>query len=499
MIDTDMADTVLSALIVPLNKRSSHTGIFLDADNEAPSFLSYPDLYQRVMSAAQGFRRNGIGKGSRVMLPFSTSRDCIVAFLALIGIGALPLSVKTPAAGGNAQEYAQFLHVLVSRFGASAVIDVPGLEKVHLPVPRVAVLAENSDAGPIDWTMPSADDTAFVQFSSGTTSEPKGVPIQHGQLIRQLQMIVSQDGRTMDDVGASWLPLYHDMGLIGALLTPMYAGHNLHLCTPSRFLMDPIDWLCLLSEQGVSVTALPNFGMAYLLKRLQEPELDLQAVRLDRLRRIYLGSDAIDASIVTQLSQRLAAHGLSENAFTPCYGMAEAVLMVSCKQRDTALRVSGKAHAPVVSVGPILEGFQLKITRDDGALVDAGESGELWLRGGTLSERYFEDERPLLDPDGFYRTGDIGYVEEEELYITGRIGERIKINGQNYYLSHLENALQAHPELRSGGVAVIQSGGDLTVLAEPARFGSSERLYSLRAELSQLLLSKTGVKVPAER
>lgn len=494
-----MVDTVWSALIAPLSERSPRAGIFLDGDNEAPSFLSYPDLYRKVVAATQNFRRDGIGKGSRVILPFTTSADCIVAFLALICVGALPLSVKTPAAGGNPEEYAQFLRVLVCRFGAGFVIDVPGLEKVLLPVPRVTVLSETADAGAIDWLMPSPDDIAFVQFSSGTTSEPKGVPIRHGQLIRQLQMIVSQDRRTPEDVGASWLPLYHDMGLIGALLTPMYAGHNLHLCSPARFLMDPIEWLCMLSEQGVSVTALPNFGMAYLLKRLREAGDELQVVRLDRLRRIYLGSDSIDPTVVDQLSHHLAAHGLSESAFTPCYGMAEAVLMVSCKPQDTMLHVSQSMETSVVSVGPVLPGFELRVVGDGGETVAAGESGEIYLRGGTLSDGYFEDERPMMDPDGFYRTGDIGYVEEEELFITGRVGERVKINGQNYYLPHLENALQAHPELRPGGVAVIQAGGELTVLAEPGRFGSNERLYSLRSALSQLLLSKTGVKVPAER
>lgn len=493
-----MADTVLSALVASLKERPASKGIFLDPDNDVPSFISYPDLHQKVINAAHGFRSDGIGEGSRIILPFATSTDCIVAFLALICVGALPLSVKTPAAGGNPAEYAQFLGMLASRFGAGFIIDVAGLDRVTLPVPRIQV-SMNVPCIEAAWSMPSANDIAFVQFSSGTTSEPKGVPIRHGQLVEQLRMIACQDGRTTDDVGASWLPLYHDMGLIGALLSPMFIGHSLHLCSPARFLMDPIEWLCMLAEQRVSVTALPNFGMTYLLKKLQEEDAISQIARLDALRQIYLGSDSINATVVDQLSLRLASHGLSRNAFTPCYGMAEAVLMVSCKQESSSPRVSMKADTAIVSAGKILQGFEWKIVRDDGSVASPGESGEVYLRGGTLSDQYFESDLPLLDEDGFYHTGDIAYVEDEELFITGRIGERVKINGQNYYLSHLENALQTHPELRPGGVAVIQTADDLTVLAEPARFRSGDVLNSLRSELSHLLLSRTGVKVAAER
>jgi acyl-CoA synthetase (AMP-forming)/AMP-acid ligase II len=493
-----MADTVLSALVNPLRECSTRTGIHLDAEYDKQLFVSYPDLYIRVSVATQNFRSMGIGRGSRVILPFATSFDCIVAFLALICVGAIPLSVRSPASGGNLKEYEQFLRVLVSRFGASFIIDVPGLDRVSLAVPSLSVHMDFLSADLAGWFVPHPEDVAFVQFSSGTTSEPKGVAIKHEQLIVQLAMIVMQDSRTKLDVGASWLPLYHDMGLVGALLTSIYAGHTLYLSSPSRFIMDPIGWLSDLSAHGVSITALPNFGMVYLLKKLREPEVDLQGIHLEQLRRIYLGSDTIDAATANQLSHELARHGLSGYAFTPCYGMAEAVLMVSCKPYDKMLCVSNRMHTAVVSVGLVLRGFELKLIRDDGAVAEPGGNGEIFLRGGSLGDCYFEDARPMLDVEGFYHTGDIGYVENGELYITGRIGERIKVNGQNYYLSHLENALQGHPGLRPGGVAIIQSSGTLTVLAEPSHFRSQEHLNILRSELSQLLLLKTGLKVLTE-
>lgn len=494
-----MADTILSRLILPLRERAPRAGIYLDDDNKGQAFASYREIYRGVQAAAHGFRAVGVGTGTRVIIPFDTSFDCIVAFLALVGIGAIPLSIKTPASGGNPREYGEYLCLLISRFDVGFVIDVPGLVPGQLSVPQVRVSAEYSGGGFADWADSSGADIAFVQFSSGTTSEPKGIVIRHGQLIRQLDMIVTHDRRTEQDVVSSWLPLFHDMGLVGTLLTPIYAGHDLHLCSPAGFLLDPVEWLHGLSEHGVSVSAIPNFGLAYLLKRLEEPDVDLSALRLDKLRRIYIGSDTIDADVVSLLARKLAQYGLRGNAFSPCYGMAEAVLMVSCKQQEEAVRVSEKMGAAVVSVGAILEGFELRLVRPDGTPVSPGENGEILLRGGSIGDGYFESDRPMLDAEGFYHTGDMGFVEDGQLYISGRIGDRVKINGQNYFLPHLENALHAHPELRPGGAAIIQASGVLAVLAKPSNFRSEARLMSLRSELSGVLLSSTGVKVPAER
>lgn len=341
-ITADMANTIPSALIAPLKEKPSHIRIFLDTEHDALSFISYPDLYRKISSANRWLHGNGIVKGSRVVLPFVTSSDCIAAFLALICIGALPLSVKAPSAMGNVDEYEQFLRILISQFNAELVIDVPGMERLSLPVPCVRIRLENADTDSIECVETLPEETAFVQFSSGTTNRQKGIPIRHDQLIRQLSMILSQDRRTVNDVGASWLPLYHDMGLIGALLTSMFAGHSLHLCSPARFLANPIAWVCMLAEQGVSITAMPSFGIAYFLRNLKDLDADSQAMRFDRLRWIYLGSGSIDLFAVNQLSCRLAPYGLSPHVFTPCYGMAEAVLMVSCKPYCTEIRTFAK-------------------------------------------------------------------------------------------------------------------------------------------------------------
>ena len=510
-----MPDTLFSALLDPLRKRSSQSGIFLDTDDEVPSFLSYPCLYRKILGAAYNFRSFGIAKGTKVMFPFATSGDAIAAFLALIWIGAIPLAIKAPPHGDTkqAKEYAHYLLCLLKRFAVSIVIDAEGIARVPMPasVRRIPVLTESLGHDGFNWTAPDAEDIAFVQFSSGTTNDAKGVAVSHAQLIAQLKMITAQDGRTKQDVGANWQSLYHDMGLIVSLLSSLYVGHNLYVCPPARFWTDPIAWLFSLSDHAVSITTLSHFGLVYLLKKLQNPELDVCSLRklnLTRLRHIYLSGATMDAYSINRLAEQLAPYGLDRAALTPCYGMAETVLMVACqsrthdltlqKQQEQQKRLPIPQVISAVSVGRLLPGFDIKVMRADGAVAEIGEHGELWLCGGTLCNHYFEDETSMLDKDGFYHTGDMGYIEEGSLFITGRMGEHIHVDGQNYYLSHLENTLQTHPELRSGGAVIIPSSEGLVVLADPHQFRSNGQLSALRAELPQLLQLMTGLLISVE-
>lgn len=491
-MDTDIINGILHRLA----RHDASRGLVL-RNGPHPVHCPYSELDRLVRTTAAALRHAGIGAGSRVIVPFATTLETITGFLALLGMGALPLSVKPMTASGGRQAYEVFLHDIASRFNAQAVLDAPGLDQLMLPLPRIKVDSEFD--GDADYVQPRADDIAFVQFSSGTTSEPKGVPIRHAQLIAQLALIADHDGRCPEDVGASWLPLYHDMGLVGALLTPLYRGHTLHLDTPTNFLMDPIDWISHLASDNVSVTALPNFGMAYALRRFDEDSIGLAEQALASLRCIYVGSDSINSEIIDSFATRLAPYGLRRTAFSPCYGMAEAVLMVSCKPVDQHYRVDADANDKMtVSVGPVLESFEAEIREPGGAICQPGTVGEIHLRGGTLATDYFEDARTLRGADGFYATGDLGYLKDGELYITGRSGDRIKINGQNYYLPDFEHALASDPGLRSGSVAVIQSGDRLLVLAEPRRAGTAAERSALRQRLSECLMTHCGVKVDPE-
>lgn len=500
-----MMKNIVTSIIIALRDRSPKTGLYFHNQPGRSGFVSYPALYRQIVHVMRQFHTAGIGAGSRVILPFATSIESVAAFFALIGTGALPLSVKVPTSGSSRDGYHEFLQNLIQRFGSVSIVATPAMTISLAGVPQVQVslapLDTDSEMNDVVWDVPGPDDIAFVQFSSGTTGQQKGVPIRHGQLIRQLEFILNQDDRSATDIGASWLPLYHDMGLVGALLSSMLSGHSLHLDSPASFLMHPLDWLASLSTHRVSITALPNFGLSYLLNHVDEADAEeLAGCRLDALRRIYVGSDAIDAVVINRLIQLLQPLGLSAKAMTPCYGMAEAVLMVSCKPVEDSLRLSKIGNQQnIVSVGKILPEFEVRILSESASPCAANESGEILIRGGTLTESYFEDACTILDADGFYHSGDLGYLQDGHLYITGRIGDRIKVNGENYFLPHLENHIHSHPELRPGGVAVIQSSGTLFLLAEPRRMNITDHLDALRTELTDLVTSAIGIKIPREQ
>ena len=491
---------MVASVLAALRNHAPERGLVLNLDRGPAARVSYPQLQARALQAGAAFRAAGVAVGARVVLPFATSEAAIVSFLGLIAAGAVPLSVKTASAGGGTADQAPWLATLAENFGACAIVDVdkhaavPGLPTLAPPAPLDA--ACDALGAP---HVAAGDDVAFVQFSSGTTSAPKGVPIRHAQLLQQLRQITAQDGRTSCDVGASWLPLYHDMGLVGGLLTSLLAGNDLHLWSPARFLLDPIGWLETLARERVSVTAMPSFGIAYLLRRLQEEAPELHGADLRALRRIYVGSDLVDPAALNRMQAALGPMGMGTGVFAPCYGMAEAVLMVSCS-RGGAPRCVAPANGPsVASVGPLLPGFELLVQRTDGSIANDGEMGELLLAGGTLGESYLDAPQPFVDAAGFYRTGDLGFLDAGELFVVGRIGDDIKINGQRHSLAHLEQTLQAHPGVRPGGVAIVEAADGLIALVEPSRYRRLLTSTVLRQELAALLMVRNGIKLESAR
>lgn len=471
---------------------------FYPEDLEDGHFVAYRELHGLIGESMQLLREAGVGAGDRVIVPFESERDVLVAFLALVGIGALPLSIKPYTFGGDRASYAEFVQTVVERYRVRHVLCTSSVaelalagESLALPRPTRSTTPELIDAGP--------EDLAFVQFSSGSTAFPKGVPVHHGRAIANMRFIVSLDERRPEDPGSTWLPLYHDMGLIG-LMTCLMVGSPAFLHSPAQFLMDPIGWLHHMSRTRSTVFVTPNFGIDYALRRLRDAEPDaLDGLDLSALQWVYLGSEPINMDTLDELCERLRPYGLRREVFKPCYGMAESVLIVTCAGREHGPRQRSLGPgAPLVSVGKILPGFELDIVDEDGRSLEPGQLGEIMLRGGTLAARYFESETPICDEGQFYATGDLGCIHEGELYIAGRVGDRMKVNGQSYFASAFEQIVELLPFVRPGRVAVLQPGEQVTVLAElrDVRVLFARRQY--QQALCDHLFSKTGVKVRPE-
>ncbi len=464
-----------------------------------PTFHRYTEFPARVAACAEHYRAQGVSKGQRILLPFETSEAVLSSLFGLMELGALPLSVKPYILSTPKDSYREFLGRIATRYGVSQVLDVPALGPLELPLRRLALPPAGALLPGARLRRVEPDELAFVQFSSGSTSFPKGVPVTQRNLVANAGMIAAHDGRTPEDQGFTWLPLYHDMGLI-SLLSCLLTGHDIFMTQPMAFVMDPMGWLEAMSERRATLSVIPNFAIDYALKRLSEadPE-ELERLDLSALRMVYLGSEPINIPNLERFTRLLAPHGLKRDVFKPCYGMAEAVLMVSCTGRDAPWRVvTAPNGVPAISVGPPLSAFEVRLRTEDGRPCGERELGEVQLRGGSLAPAYFEDDRPLRGEDGFYATGDLGFLQEGELFITGRVSDRIKVNGQSFFSSDFEQAIERLPFIRPGRTAVIQAGGRVVVLAEVHQPSVLEDRRHGQKQVVETVLAAVGVTVAPE-
>ncbi|RKH71922.1 AMP-binding protein [Corallococcus aberystwythensis] len=488
-------------IIQRLESVDPRRGLFLYEDFIGPpEFVPYREFASRVAGAAEHFRARGVAPGTRVVLPFETSSSVIFAFLGLMELGAVPLSVKPYILSTPKGPYRDFLARIRERYGALLVLDVPSLAGLELPLERLPLPPAGAKRVGVKLREVAPGELAFVQFSSGSTSFPKGVPITQENLAANLRMITRHDGRTSEDRVTSWLPLYHDMGLIGGLLTCIAVGNDLLLSQPASFLMDPMGWLELISTEKVMGSVIPNFAIDYALKTLKEADAaDLKRLDLSRVRSIYLGSEPINIPNLEQFLAILAPCGLRRDVFMPCYGMAETVLMVASVPPGQTVRVITAPNGqPAISVGQPLTEFEVRLRAEDGRLCGESEMGEIELRGGSLAPSYYLDDRPLRGEEGYYATGDLGFQQGGELFITGRINDRIKVNGQSFFSADFEQAVERLGFIRPGRTAVIQVKGRLVVLAEVNHPSALERLEDSRKQVCQSVLETVGVSLAKE-
>jgi acyl-CoA synthetase (AMP-forming)/AMP-acid ligase II len=232
-------------MIAALDETDTTIGLFLKKDRSRYSdFFSYRQIYGKILAYMNFFREVGIVTKTKVIFPFESSLEVIISFLALIGLGAIPLSVKPYGIGSTKESYIPFLMRISNQYSTEFILDAPSLKSLEISLKRLPLPPENivilQSAQFADVT---SSDVAFVQFSSGSTSFPKGIPVTHRNIINQIREIVNHSLRRPDDIVATWLPLHHDMGLVGTLLSTLYSKHKIYISTPMSFLMNPVGWL----------------------------------------------------------------------------------------------------------------------------------------------------------------------------------------------------------------------------------------------------------------
>jgi acyl-CoA synthetase (AMP-forming)/AMP-acid ligase II len=464
--------------------------------------------WQHGLRAAAGLRAAGLRPGDALVVLAVEPEAAVRAILGAWILGAVPTPMGLPFRLEDMASYLRFV-AETARWLEARVLVLPrslaGAAECAPPGLRV-VIGEDLSGDPAD--VPPLDEPhpiALVQLTSGSTGRPRGVVIPHPRLARHLEAMAQAlpvaEGTA---AGVSWLPLYHDMGLIGGLLFPLYAGFEVRLSSPQDFRSRPWTWLQDLSDFGAVITAAPP--SAWMLGvRLAERAI-AAGLDLSRLRCALVGAEPIGARVLREFASAFAPCGFREEAFFPCYGLAEATLAVTFPRLMTARRfdrVDGRAlggnvaeavgadgpgATTFVGVGGPIPGTAVRIVGEDGGDVGERRVGEIWVRSDTLMAGYHRDPEATAAAlaGGWLRTGDLGYTVDGELFVTGRKKDVIIRAGQKLVPAVIEDVASRVDGLRGGGVAAVglwseERATQLAVVVAETRRPASEHAELARA------------------
>jgi len=492
--------------------------------SERETSLEWAELYVRARRAAGVLRALGVRAGDRVGLVLPTSPGFMDAFFGTLLAGGTPTPLCPPVRWGQLREYHAVTARMLRTIGARLVLTDRRLHKVlgqtiesaglDLTCHTADVLESERD-GELD-ERARADQIGLIQFSSGSTTDAKAVALSHGQLMAQCAALTAlmpaQDETT--HVGASWLPLYHDMGLVGCLLTAVYYGHSrLVLIPPEHFAARPGLWLRAISRHQAVVAPAPNFAYGMCLKRVRDEEM--VGVDLSCWRYALNGAETVSLDVMRRFGERFSRWGLSPNALMPVYGLAEAALAVTFSSSTEALL--GIAVDPVTlattgdvvpgrrdvaSVGPPVPGFEVEVRDEHGTVLTERRAGRIFVRGPSVMIGYYDDDeattRALVD--GWLDTGDLGFVADGQLYVTGRVKDLVVIRGANHTCQEFEECLEGIAGVRSGCAVALgyappgAEGEQLLILAEraPGRDPASDP--ALIEQIRAAVLGRTAIR-----
>ncbi|MEC4017649.1 fatty acyl-AMP ligase [Streptomyces sp. H27-D2] len=448
--------------------------------------VSYEELDRRAKALAGWLQEHGAA-GERVLILQSSRRLFAISFLACLYAGAIAIPVP-PASGRRHHEerVAGIVKDAAVRIALTDSADAPEVSQLLARTGYGAVACLPADAVPegAGWTPPELgpDSIAFLQYTSGSTRDPRGVVVSHGNVLAN-QEAISRALHTRPGARlGGWLPFHHDMGLVGQLLHPLWLGGTAVLLTPAAFVKKPVRWLEAVSRHGITVSSAPDFAYDLCVRRITDQQL--AGLDLSGWETAVSGGEPVRAETMRAFAERFAPAGLRPEALTPCYGLAESTLLVTAaadpappvhRTVDAAslehnrLRepVPGRPEREVVSCGTVAGGDLRIVDPESCETLPDGRIGEVWVRGGSVARGYWNRPRESADAfdcctlegeRGYLRTGDLGTVEDGLLYVTGRLKDMIVVAGRNLYPQDLERTVQQVSALFGAGTAFAVPG-----------------------------------------
>ncbi|MDH0648140.1 fatty acyl-AMP ligase [Pseudomonas sp. GD03858] len=493
--------------------------------------LTYQDLDCAARALASRLQSMAV-VGKRAVILMQPSAQYVVAILGCWYARLTAVPVYSPKVNASYER----VRLVLEDAGAEVILStqsvIDGLQQGEWPALHngsVQVLAVDGVdlQSPGPWVMPNIEPQtlAVLQYTSGSTGKPKGVRLQHRHLLKNSEMIQRAMASSEHDVGVAWLPPYHDMGLIGSLLQPLYCGFPVHLIAPATFLQRPHRWLEMISRLKATVSAAPNFAYDLCARRLR-PE-QLAALDLSSWRLAANGAEPIRAETLDAFAAAFAPAGFSPTAFQPCYGMAETTLLVSASDphgsrrelladpqalKQGLLRGTGNDGVRLVSSGRPDRDAQVRIVDPQRHVPLAdGQVGEIWIAGPMVADGYWNNPEATRETflaglsgsqEMWLRTGDLGALHDAELYVTGRIKDLIIIRGHNHYPTDIESTVMlVHPAIKAHGVAAYayeDSGEEaLGLVVEVERGARGLDLVRLREDIVQRVSQVHQLKVSA--
>jgi len=520
--------TTLAELIAD-NRNHSGKITYLEGEHEARD-VSYEELHARALGILHHLQRLGARRGDKLILFLGSNEQFIDAFWAALLGGIIPV----PVALGISDEHRHKLLRIARKLGkpfiyterrslerigsfAAEAGELETAEGLRARAFLVDDLSDISRAGQVYQARP--DDIAFIQFSSGSTSEPKGVVLTHGNVIANARGVVEAARISADDISLSWMPLTHDMGLIGFHLIMFYRRVHAHLMPTELFIRRPLLWLTFASRIRASILCSPNFGYKHYLKVLGERPVE--GLDLSRVKLIFNGAEPISVELCEEFLTRLAPARLPRDSMYPVYGLAEASLAVSFPPPGAPLRTitlnrhglgvgnpvelidkGSRDAVRLVSEGRAIPYCNVRITDDEDRPLPDGRIGHLHMRGDNVTRGYYESPEvnaASFTADGWLRTGDLALMHQGDLYVSGRAKEIIFVNGQNYYPHDLEAIAQRIEGLELGKVVAAGVRPPGTEVEQLMIFvlhrGSMEDFLPLATRLGRLINEQAGLEV----
>lgn len=441
----------------------------------------YKEMYESACRLLYFMKKQGIKKGDKVVFQLSNNYDFVNGIWACLLGGYIAVPIPCSEKSLDVERIIKVMSGMDEAVILCSQNTLRQVEAVSEKIEgKVKTLLQIEDGMSSDGKGIAAaiepDDIAMIQFSSGSTSDPKGVVITHSALLANVNAISEHIELKSSDRVCQWIPLTHDMGLIGGHFTAVFFGCGQYLMETAYFLKNPLGYLKEVSENDISILVLPNFGLQYILQSIQsgkEEEFDFSAIRI-----IFNGAEPISLDICRAFNQVMSKYHLGANTIFTVYGLAEATLAVAFPKLNTPIQVAWvnrhnmemgerveylsesekKDAIPVVSEGSILTGLHCQIRDDENKMLPEDYFGQIFLKGTSIMKEYYNNEamtKQKFTEDGWLKTGDLGFIHEKQLYVLGRQEELIIVNGQNYLSYDLENILYGVDCLKKRKLAVL--------------------------------------------